>query len=127
MFVTVVAPARVVVDVDRSLLAGCRPRFSSSCTSIRPGMMTECLAGAVAVGVTAVVVVAGVFAVLGTPYCHPGHIPGPLLVALPERTLVLDRLVVAVAGRHIHWAELDRWDLVRTAVTTVAASVAGPN
>lgn len=101
MFVTVVAPERVVADVDRLPPAGrsCRQRFSSNCTSIRPGMMT---ASAVAEVAIAAVVVAGEFAVPGTSYSHPGHIPGPLLVALPGRTLVLDKLVVAAAGRDIH-------------------------
>lgn len=57
---------------------------------MRPGIMTRYSTGAVAV-VASAAAVAGEFAVPGTPYCRPGHIPEPLLVDLPEHTRVLDR------------------------------------
>lgn len=102
-----------------------RPTFSSSCTAKCPGTRTACSASVVA---AAAVVVAEAFAVaaaaLGTPCCHPGHIPGPLPVGLPEQTLALGRSVVVVAvaaGRDIRWAERDQ-ENPRTVVAAVVAA-----
>lgn len=87
-------------------------------------MKTACSVGVVA---AAAVVVAEAFAVaaaLGTPCCHPGHIPGPLPVGrLLGQTLVLGRsVVVAVAaGRDIRWAERDQVN-PRTVVAAVVAA-----
>lgn len=102
-----------------------RPTFSSSCTAKCPGMRTACSAGVVAAAAVAVAEAFAV-AVLGTPCCHPGHIPEPLPVGrLPEQTLVLGKSVVVVvavaAGRDIRWAERDQ-ENPRTVVAAVVAA-----